>query len=338
MAWDRTSPAASSALSSSPVRSNFQALDQSNWGPNWCMDPDFLIWAAGDAVSPTHYGTLVGSGGSVARDTTDYQSNGMAMKVTLGSQDTYVPQTIFSSAEFPTYWRSKDFSFSCAVKTSTASLAKIGIYDGVGTTFSSYHTGGGSWEWLTVTRTLDASATELEIRFQSDIDGTSGNATFDLPVFIPGPIPAQHFIPCPTVEGTLYFPVAGTISTGTDKFRFNPAYPMLVRNVTLRADTAPTGAGSNVAVDVNHWDGSAMQSMFSTTKAEIDPGNNNGGRNPDGTYRYRCFDGQKNNESETDAHLSIDVDEVGSTVAGANLEILVRVLQYQRPHAAQKAF
>lgn len=333
MAWDRTSPAASSALSSSPVRANFQAIDSSNWGPNWCMDPYFLIWAAGDAAPPTHYGAVVGSGGSVARDTTDYQSNGMAMKITLGSEDTYVPQTIFSSSEFPTYWRSKEFSFSCAVKTSVASLGKIGIYDGVGTTFSSYHTGGGSWEWLTVTRTLDASATELQIRFQADIDGSSGAVTFDLPTFIPGPIPPQYFLPCPTLEGVLYFPVVGAFATETDKFRFNPEYPMLVRNVTVRVDTAPTGTGSNIAVDANHWDGSAMQSMFSTTKAEVDPTENSGGLDPDGTYRYRCFAGMSNDESETDAHLSIDIDEVGSTVAGSDGEILVRVLQFQRPHA-----
>lgn len=342
MAWVRDEPVASSALQSSPVRSNFQALDASNWGPNWVEDPSFIIWAGGDSAPPSCYGAVVGSGGSVSRNTTDYRANGMAMKVTLGSEDTYVPQTIFASGQLPAYFQGKDFSFACAVKTSTASLAKVGLYDGVGTTFTSgggtngTHTGGGGWEWLYGTRTLDANATQLEIRFYVDIAGTSGNATFDLAVLIPGPIPPQTFIPCPTNEGVLYFPVSSP-SADTDIARFRSALPFIVRNVSLHAGTPPTG--QSLDVDVNKWDGSAWQSMFGATKAEIAAANaDGGGRDPDGTYEYRCFGRSSDNDSITDTLLNVDIDQIGSSEGGADLIILVRVLQFQSPARGLQAF
>lgn len=54
------------------------------------------------------------------------------------------------------------------VKTSTASHAKITITDSAGSTSSSYHTGGGAYEWLEVTRTVDASATSFAVYLYCD--------------------------------------------------------------------------------------------------------------------------------------------------------------------------
>jgi len=335
MAWDRLSPVASSALASAPLRANFQAIDLSNLAPNWVQDPFFVIWAAGDAVVPSHYNALQGAGLAVARDTTNHRTNSMACKLTLGSADGYLPQTLFPAGELPILYRGMDVSFGCFIKTSTALLAKVGLYDGVGTAFSGLHTGGGGWEWLAGTRTLAGAATELELRLQVDIAGTAGNATFDLPTVVPGSIPPQNFLPCPILEGAMIFPVPAAVATATNKGRFIMGQPFLVRNVTLRADTAPTGAG--LIVDVNHWDGSAQQSMFST-KPTIAATAKNGGLNPDGTYRYRCFGGQKNAESDTDALLTIDIDQVGSTVSGSDLDILIRAIQFGSPLGMMRSF
>ena len=63
-------------------------------------------------------------------------------------------------------YQGKEITFKCWVNTGFANTeveAKIGIDDGVGTTFSSQHTGGGAWEQLTVTRTLDVAATRLRL-------------------------------------------------------------------------------------------------------------------------------------------------------------------------------
>lgn len=338
--YDRTEPAASSALASSPVRGNFQALDYSNLAPNWIEDPLFVVWAAGDAASPSYWGALAGTGTAVARDTTNYLSNGMACKITLGSTTGYLPQTIFAVGELPASYQSKEISFGCWVKTSTASLAYIQVYDGTDTTSSSAggssgtHTGGGDWEWLYGTHTFNAAADELEVRLVVDIAGSSGNATFDLPTLIPGAVAPQDFLMCPTLEGSLVFPIEGAVSTDTIKFRFCGSRPFLVKNVTLQAQTAPTGQA--LIVDVNQWDSSA-QSMF-TTKPQIAAGGTTGGANPDGTYQRRCFQAVIDNDTEDEAMLTVDIDQVGSSAAGSDLNIYVRTLQFQSPCRAFRAF
>ena len=64
--------------------------------------------------------------------------------------------------------------FKCWVYTAAGSTGRIGINDGVGTTYSSYHTGAAGWEQLTATRTLDGSATRLWLYLLSD----TANATY----------------------------------------------------------------------------------------------------------------------------------------------------------------
>jgi len=66
---------------------------------------------------------------------------------------------------------------SAKVKCSVASRARIQINDGVTTTSSSYHSGGGTWETLSVFATVDVAATQL--RVQLKIENNTGNATFD---------------------------------------------------------------------------------------------------------------------------------------------------------------
>ena len=69
------------------------------------------------------------------------------------------------AATWDNSWREKIFIVSCWVWSSSGggSSTRIQINDGEGTSSSSYHTDGGSWELLTVTRTLDASAERLRV-------------------------------------------------------------------------------------------------------------------------------------------------------------------------------
>jgi len=68
-----------------------------------------------------------------------------------------------------TSWRSKLFTFSCWVYTpTTANTGRIGINDGVGTTYSSYISATVTWQWLSVSRTLNASATRLRLILATD--------------------------------------------------------------------------------------------------------------------------------------------------------------------------
>ena len=316
MAWQRTKPAASADLESAPVRGNFQELELSNLG-NCMPDPYHLIWPAGDAAAPAGW-TLAGSGGAVARITSagNHLGGNMAVQLTLGAANTTLTRTLIPAGSFPTELQGKDVSIGVAIKTATASLAGVRIYDGVTMhehATTPYHTGGGSFEWLWVTATLDASATELSVVYYLDIGASSGNAVFDLPTFVLGGIAPQRFLPPRINEGVLVYPVVGDVATETDKFHFLAGLPFIIRNVTVRCKTAPTDA--SLIVDVNHWDGSAFQSMFSTRPTLATTEKNNGA-NPDGTYRYRCFDGMKDDDSVTDCLLGVDIDQVGSTLPG----------------------
>jgi hypothetical protein len=65
-------------------------------------------------------------------------------------------------------------TFGFWAKTSTASKARIGITDSAGTEYSSYHTGGGAWEWLEVSRACAADISSMFVR----VDGGTDNTTY----------------------------------------------------------------------------------------------------------------------------------------------------------------
>lgn len=55
-------------------------------------------------------------------------------------------------------WQGKQVTFGAWIKSSTASDVRLQLYDGVGSNYSSYHTGGGGWEWLESTATVNSNA------------------------------------------------------------------------------------------------------------------------------------------------------------------------------------
>ena len=61
------------------------------------------------------------------------------------------------------YYNNKAATFTCYAKTSLASNLRIGIDDGGTPSYSSYHTGGGAYENLTVTYTPVAAGTKLRL-------------------------------------------------------------------------------------------------------------------------------------------------------------------------------
>lgn len=60
--------------------------------------------------------------------------------------------------------RSRSVTFSCRIATATASAVRLSLYDDVtGHTMSSYHTGGGTWETLSASATISATATQVRV-------------------------------------------------------------------------------------------------------------------------------------------------------------------------------
>jgi hypothetical protein len=330
MSYDTTKPAASSPAASAEIRAKFEALRANLGGVNLLADPTFLIWAAGDAAAPTHWRTT-GTGVTPARigtglADTDRKVGKYACKITAGAATATLEQDVLTSTSYDDWLDGLECGFGCWIKTSAGSAGRIAVDDGYSTNdYSSYHTGGGGWEWLTVGSVINASATRLRAIIEvaaSQIVKISG------PTLFLGETPPKQFAPCPIAAGSLHFPQGGTITTGTDKSRFLFGRPAIVRDVQLHLKTVNTGAA--LIVDVNHWDGSAMQSMYSTRPqiaASASPPAANAV--PDGTYRYRCF-GAVQGSTITDALISVDTDQVGSTIAGADLSVEVRILQYMR--------
>ena len=316
------------------------AIAQTLGAKNLHPDPYILFWAAGDAAAPSG-STLAKDGNSaLARNTTTYKFGGMAPQLKLGTTatiSTSVRWPIFSS--LPVSWRGKTIGYGAWLYTATAGLGQIWIADGGtdGTTYSNPHSGGGGWEWISGTHTITGDATELSIYVASVISGQGASEVwtiFDGKTITKGPSAPTDTVAPITVEGLLYPGVIkGNAAVATRVFDFDARQPFIVLNTSLRVITAPTGAA--LIVDVNHWDGSIFQSMHST-KPQIAATAFNGGADPDGTYRYRCFDGRKNAESITDCILTADVDQIGSTVKGEDLQIMIAVMQFQDQVAAEK--
>lgn len=75
---------------------------------------------------------------------------------------TFIYQTLTASG-----YQGNTYHFFGFVWADTASRARLSVYDGKSSTDSSYHTGGSSWEILSVTKTFAADATEFTVGMES---------------------------------------------------------------------------------------------------------------------------------------------------------------------------
>lgn len=129
---------------------------------NRLTDGSFESFSAGTTSAPDSW-TLTGTGATVARETTDVREGLRAVDLTNGANNAAdLGQSLTISSTQNADLRSRTVTFTCDVLASAANRAFIRIDDGVGTTDSPYHTGGGAYETLAVRRTLDGSATKVE--------------------------------------------------------------------------------------------------------------------------------------------------------------------------------
>ena len=334
MAWDKTKPATNGNLVSADHRANWEAIEGAV-GVNLIADPTFLIWPAGDSSAPAHY-TLSGTAPVIARagsglaDTTR-KVGSFCAKVTGGSTTATLAQQILTTSSYNDFLDGLTVTFGCWVWCASASSARITISDGATSTNSNYHTGGSSWEWLSVTHVIDASATQLVAQMTTVASIVS---YFSGPTFLISDIPTTKYVPSPVVYGSVVFSFAGSASAaggpnsnGTDVEHFVFQRPALIKDVQLSCASGFGPTGAAIIVDVNK----STTSMFSTTKVQIAAGSTYGSLQPDSsTYSTRCFTGASGS-SATNALLSIDIDQVGSTLPGSWLKVSIRCLQFARP-------
>lgn len=127
---------------------------------NWIRNGAFDAFTGSD---PDNW-TIAGSGTN-AQETTIVQIGANSYKITSDADGCTSTQTIIATISSSTnsYYRSKKVTFTCLVYATDVSNARIRVTDGVATTNSSYHTGTTGWEELSVTHTIDSSATSLSV-------------------------------------------------------------------------------------------------------------------------------------------------------------------------------
>ncbi len=107
---------------------------------------------------------------------------------TAGHDAIAYPRAISALEEWYMQFRGRPVTFGMWVLAYSASHARIRIQDSVDSTYSAYHTGGGDYEWLEVTKVIDEGATAVQFKLTTtlagDVDGTTiVYASQPMPVF-----------------------------------------------------------------------------------------------------------------------------------------------------------
>jgi hypothetical protein len=223
------------------------------------------------------------------------------------------------------------FAVSVFCRTTVANSSRLEIYDGVGSSYSAYHDGttpgtNNGYQLLTVVRQLDAAATQLVVKLHQEL---SGSSYWSGACGQRGSVAPSRYFPCPIAVVPYFIVLAGTQTVSTNKARLIFTRPGIVKWVQLLIVTVPTG--SAFIVDANSHDGTSDVSMYST-RPQLADGGRMGGAAPDGTYERRCLNSSHQSSAPSNGQrFSLDVDQIGSSVAGADLLVRVDVEHYDRP-------
>lgn len=148
---------------------------------NLLSNGDFENWSAGTAVAPDGWASE-GGGIAVAREATIIKQGTYSCKITRSGADCDIYRND-QAAKGITYWKSRTVTYSCWVWCDTANTARLGMYDNADH-YSAFHSGGSTWELLSITLTMSASSTHLQTRMHVFTNNTS--AYFDGAMLVEG--------------------------------------------------------------------------------------------------------------------------------------------------------
>jgi len=121
-----------------------------------------------DSAYTVGWTLVAGGGGTATADTTYKVSGAQSCKVTSAAANTAVLSQAI--ANYPKY-REKTVNLKAKVWCATASRVRICLTDGVTTTYSDYHDGGG-WDELTIDSfTVDDTPTSLTVSLRTETGG-----------------------------------------------------------------------------------------------------------------------------------------------------------------------
>ncbi|KKN79592.1 hypothetical protein LCGC14_0337960 [marine sediment metagenome] len=165
-------------------------------------------WSVGTSSAPDGW-TLTGASATVAREGTTFKLGTYSAAVTRAGTDLTLSQDVSGiHPDFQlNYFDSRVVTFGAWVSASVSSTTRLAISDGVGTGTSSFHDGDNTFQFLTVTRTIDSSATDVTPELQintsnttSYIDGAILVQGSNSPAF--SPHPSDTIVPTIDPQGT----------------------------------------------------------------------------------------------------------------------------------------
>jgi hypothetical protein len=304
-------------------------------GQNLAANPTFIMWPDGDTSAPAYY-SLSGAGATIARtgtglgDTTRLIGDFCAF-VTYGSATARLQQTLLDAGVWPAndHLEGEKIAYSVWVKSSTVAKVRAFVYTGTaGYEYSSYHTGGGSWERLEVVETILATATELSVGVE-----ISGTGNF----YMSGPCPMlsntapTRFVNSQAQRGSIVWSFSGSPPTGDGQRHFIPSRVIKLTDVQIYAKTAPSGGA--FTIDIERGDGSTWVSVLAATMS-VDDGKEFAWQEVDtGTYARKFVEpafvdnGDNGDAGATNSVLRLNIDAVNGA---ADITIIVRGWQYAR--------
>ena len=156
---------------------NLQALVGTN---NLHVNGHMFSWPSGTTSAPGFH-TLAGAGAAIVRTGTSQADTtrkvgSYASKLTYGSATAQLYQTYLNSTGSFTAFNhliGKNIAIGAWVKTSVASQSRLNLYDGNTSTYSSYHTGGNTFEFLTVVKNITGAASLLRGGIDVEVAGSA---------------------------------------------------------------------------------------------------------------------------------------------------------------------
>jgi len=105
-------------------------------------------------------------------NTKDGSFYALKMVITAASDFVRWPGAFYANEEWYMRFQERTVTIGAWVNTSTANHAKLTLTDSAGSTSSSFHTGGGTFEWLETTRTIDGGVTSFAVYIYGDVAAT----------------------------------------------------------------------------------------------------------------------------------------------------------------------
>ena len=147
---------------------------------NLLKNGSFESWSGGANAVPDGW-TLLGAGASAQRDGPgggDVLHGNYSLLLQRNGTNCAVQFDVNAALNailsgLGTYYQGRTFTFSAWCKATVASRARIYINDGVASYYSSYHTGNGTWQLLSVTQKLSASASAFNVNVSIDTGDTT---------------------------------------------------------------------------------------------------------------------------------------------------------------------